>query len=228
MLSTSRALLLVVAAGLTLGACASTTRLNADGQRVEHPRLPTEQYVLRTEEQPQELQLAPHDYGLSTRQQEALRGYAAQWRAGTGGDVLIEASSQGGDNAYITSHAAAEALQAHGVPADAIRIIGYTADAAAPIRLSFLQPEATVDRCGRSWDNLASTGANIEPVNFGCAFTANRAVMIANPADIVRPRDMTPVDGARRQTVLDKYRAGQVTTSERDEQASGAVSTAVQ
>lgn len=231
MLSTSRALILALAAGLMLSACASSTRLNADGEKVAHPRLPTEQYVLRTDEQPRDIYLAPHDYGLSARQQEALSAYAAQWRAGGVDDVVIAAPTTGGDNAYLTSHAAADALQARGVPAEAIRIIGYNPDPADPapaIRLSFLQPEAVIDRCGRGWDNLAKTGANIEPVNFGCAYTANRAAMIDNAADISRPRDMTPIDAARRQTVIDKYRAGQVTSSERDDQANGSVSTAVQ
>lgn len=228
MLSTSRTLLLTVAAGLLLGACATTTRVNADGERVELPRLATEQYALRTEDEPLELLLAPHDYGLSARQQEALGDYAAQWRAGGVGDVVIEAASLGGDNAYLTSHAAAQALETYGVPANSIRIIGYDAQAEAPIRLSFLQPEAAIDRCGRTWENLARLGSDKTPVNFGCAMTANRAAMIANPADIIRPRGMTPADAGRRQVVLDKYRAGQVTSSERDEQASGAVSTAVQ
>ena len=38
---------------------------------------------------------------------------------------------------------------------------------------------------------------------------------------------MTPADGLRRATVLDKYRQGQVTSSERDKQAAGTVSNAV-
>lgn len=230
MLSTSRTLLFTVAAGLLLSACGTTTRTNADGERVPLATLPTEQYSLRTEDAPAELALTQHDTGLSLRQQDAVRDYAAQWHAGGAGagEIVIEGPTDGGDVAYRMSHATAQALEAYGVPASAIRIAGYRDQPNAPIRLSFLAPQAAVERCGRAWDNLVSIGPDKESVNFGCAMKANTAAMIANPADIVQPRDMTPADSTRRGVVLDRYRAGQVTSSQRDEQASGRVATAVQ
>ena len=62
--------------------------------------------------------------------------------------------------------------------------------------------------------------------NFGCANTANIAALIANPADLIAPRDVRiRRDAARRETVLTKYRQGQITSTPKDEQASGVVST---
>jgi pilus assembly protein CpaD len=67
---------------------------------------------------------------------------------------------------------------------------------------------------------------DVQP-NFGCAVTANMAAQIANPADLARPQHATPADAARRSLVLDKYRKGQITSSEKDDQAKGVVSDAI-
>ena len=50
---------------------------------------------------------------------------------------------------------------------------------------------------------------------------------MANPEDLIQPRNSTPVDAQRRTTVLGKYRAGELTASAREEQATGIVSKAV-
>jgi pilus assembly protein CpaD len=57
--------------------------------------------------------------------------------------------------------------------------------------------------------------------------TANLAAQVANPEDLLGPRDETPIDSGRRATVLDKYRKGEVTSSAKDEQSNGVVSKAV-
>lgn len=44
--------------------------------------------------------------------------------------------------------------------------------------------------------------------NHGCATQQNLAAMVAQPSDLLRPRAETPVDAARRQTNLTRYRAG--------------------
>jgi pilus assembly protein CpaD len=54
--------------------------------------------------------------------------------------------------------------------------------------------------------------------------TANMAVQIANPADLAHPRASTPIDMQRREVMLDKYRKGQVTSSDKDDQAKGVIS----
>ena len=51
---------------------------------------------------------------------------------------------------------------------------------------------------------------------------------LALPVDqVARPRGLDPADAGRRMTVIDKYRKGEKTGAEHDEQASGAVSNAV-
>lgn len=217
-MSLSRTLSLTAClAALALGACAT----GVDPANADRPiaRLPTEQYPLTVDEQPTELLLAPHNFGLSPAQRAAISDYGRQWGANSTTEVVIEAATGGGADAYNTSQAAAELLSAQGV---SVRIVGYDAGVGAPVRLSFLYAEAHVEECNRSWDRLTATHANQPGKNFGCALSANRAAMIADPADIVRPRAEDPVDAGRRQIVTEKYRRGEVTTSAKDDQ--GAVS----
>lgn len=223
-MSSNSRLSLIAAAGLAslLAACVSPTDVALE--KKPPPRTPTEQYSVKTVDAPQELLFAPRMDGLSPAQQEALAHHSRIWAEEGVGGILIEAPTDGGEAAGNTAQAAAEAMTSLGVPAEAIRIVGYNADPRAPVRISFNRPEALVEDCNRSWDRLTATHANRPYANFGCTTKANLAAMIANPADIDAPRAMQPGDAARRQVVLDKYRAGQVTSSERDDQAQGAVS----
>ena len=55
----------------------------------------------------------------------------------------------------------------------------------------------------------------------------NLAAMIADPSDLVGTQKMDPADVGRRSIVLTKYRNGEKTSSERSDDASGAISKAV-
>jgi pilus assembly protein CpaD len=57
--------------------------------------------------------------------------------------------------------------------------------------------------------------------------TANLAAQVANPEDLVSPRDQQPVEASSRETMYDKNRKGEATGSKRDDKASGAVSQVV-
>ena len=62
----------------------------------------------------------------------------------------------------------------------------------APLRLSYLQYIAEGPACGRWPTNLARQKDNLNYDNFGCAQQRNLAAQIANPADLIGPRSMTP------------------------------------
>jgi len=73
--------------------------------------------------------------------------------------------------------------------------------------------KAVTPRCG-VWPNDTSSGLeNDHYHNFGCASQQNFAAMIANPADLVRPREMAPSHGARRAKVISDYGQGNDTKS---------------
>lgn len=225
----SRALiktLAVLVAFASLSACASKVP-----GRIDKAETPTEHFPLTAKEQPHEIALAIHANGVSTTQAAALSGFVEDWRMAGGGIITIQAPVAGADPALAgrMGDFVTDALIAIGVDQSAIQLLGYDAQgsAVAPIRVSYQALEAVVAPCGLKWGNLSSSATNQVQQNFGCAVTANMAAQIANPADILAPQGLTPVDAGRRQTVIDKYRKGELTASAKDEQAQGVVSNAV-
>lgn len=218
---------LILLAGLALTACA-TDQADLAGP---NPITPTERFAIEVKQHPEELRLAAHPQGISPNQGDALTEFARRWSAGDGGPITLQSPSHGGDPqaAYRTTVDARDFLIAKGVDPAKIRIVGYDAggDHEAPVVVGFTTTVAKGPECGQSWDNLSATGQNREYENFGCAVTANMAAQIGNPGDLIAPRAMDPTDAARRQVVLDHYRKGETTSTAKDEQANGAVSTAV-
>jgi pilus assembly protein CpaD len=191
---------------------------------------PTEQFAIKVTSHPDEIMLAPHADGLSQRQADAVADLVDRWRDLGDETITIQSPSAGGGEVYRATTAVQHALLGLGVLPDQIHLTGYDAAArpGAPIVVGFERYEAKGPQCGRSSKSYTQTTSNRPTENFGCAVTANAAAMIANPADLVHPRTMDEADAARRETVLSKYRNGQVTSSAKDEQAAGTVSTAVQ
>ena len=98
----------------------------------------------------------------------------------------------------------------------------------APVLAGFETLQAYVPQCGREWSSFRGSASNQANTNFGCATTANMAAQIANPRDILRPRDMTPPDGNRRATIFDNYRAGEATSAAQEPLVGQAVAQAVE
>jgi pilus assembly protein CpaD len=213
---------------LALGACATD-----DSKPTAHsePLTPTERYSIEVAPAPVELQLAAHANGLSAAQTAALDDFVGRWEAGDRSQITIKAPEHGSDpaGAYRIATDTHDYLVAQGVDAAAVRIVGYDAanDPRAPIRVGFMRYEAHGPQCGQSWENLADVRSNHEYEEFGCAVTANVAAQLADPEDLLHPRTMTPPDAERRENVLGKYRTGDTTSTNKDTQANGAVSTTV-
>jgi len=212
-----------LATGLT--ACASNpTKLAA-----APPATPTQQYKIAVTREPDEILLAPHADGLSARQAAAVDDFFARWREAGGKVVLIVTPTAGGADAYRTAAAVEARLEQQGVDPAQIELVGYDAGPGpGPIKVSFQRYRAVGPQCGRSWTNLTHTIDNEVDPNFGCATTANLAAMIANPEDLVHPQTTTDPDPVRRNVVHDEYRMGTPTSTAADEQANGAISSAVQ
>lgn len=98
-------------------------------------------------------------------------------------------------------------------------------DASAPIKVAYARFQAEAPECGQWPDNLAHDPKNLPYANFGCASQRNLAVQIANPADLLGPRTMTPPSAERRDTVYERYVKGQSTTAAKSgDERLGAVS----
>jgi pilus assembly protein CpaD len=220
------ATIVVLLGGLCLGACASE-RAVSDLESVT----PTEQFAIEVQSEPVTLQLAPHRRGASRDQARALADFARQWSDASGGAIAIQTPARDGDPAaaYRTASDARDILLAQGVPPARVRIVSSGPDRAGSpvIVVTYAHYKAKGSDCGAAWDNMGVTGDNRPYGNFGCAVTANFAAQVADPADLMAPHDLDPPDATRRQWVIDNYRRGLPTASAKDEQANGAVSTAV-
>ena len=215
---------------LALAAALSACTSAPTGQAIVG-RTPTEQWKAQMASQPEEIRLAVRAQGLSANQASALTGLAQSWR-GAGAAELVVQAPVGGPEPDAVSRSGENArsfLVEQGVPAGQIRLVGYDAkgDARAPLIVGFMSHAVAIPACGRSWTNIAHSMTNQPQPNFGCAVTANMAAQVADPADLATPRTMDPADAQRRAVVLDKYRKGELTSSEKDENATGAVSQVV-
>lgn len=85
--------------------------------------------------------------------------------------------------------------------------------APAPVVVSY-RTLRTVPMDCREQGDLSHTFNNQPYSNYGCFQSANLAVMIEDPRQLIQPYDTTVPDSQRRQTVYDKYIEGEVTASD--------------
>lgn len=164
---------------------------------------------------------------LAPSERSAIEGFAAAYRQRGHGPLTISTPS-GSPNAGAAAVALSDVRDI--LAENGVTSFAYTpyrasgADNGAPLILSYKQYVAKPTACGDWSVNYAYDPSNRLAPNHGCATQNNLAAMVADPADLVGPKTMTPADAGRRNTVLEKYRAGEATATQRSEQDSGAVS----
>lgn len=223
----SRALGVVSLAGAVtlLAACATQPGEPGAGQ----PLTPTSRYVLQVEPGVDRIALAVRPDGVSHNQNAALSDLTHRFAMSGAPRVVVEAPGGNDPAAAAFAWAARDAVAALGVPMDRIVVAAYAApDPRAPVLVGFETLRAHVPQCAGRIGDLARNASNEPDTGFGCAVTANMAAQIANPRDIVIPRDMTAPDAPRRATVLDAYRIGEVTSAELEPLVEGRISEAVE
>lgn len=216
---------------LALGACATDGGQGPKAAADPPPITPSERYSIQVDPSPMELKLGVHETGLSANQADALRDFVSRWMQTDRAPITIKAPEHGPAQAavYRTVTGARDFLVAEGIDPALVQIVSYDAnDAAAPVVVGFIRYHARGPQCGRQWEDLSKDYQNSGYAEFGCAVTANIAAQIAEPADLLHPRDMDAPDAQRRAAVLDNYRKGVATSTAKDAQANGAVSTTAQ
>ncbi|RXF73644.1 CpaD family pilus assembly protein [Hansschlegelia zhihuaiae] len=208
-----------VAGALALGGCNFNNRIVND----PYPTTVSQRHPIVLAEGSERLDLpigagAP---GLTPRQRADLRAFAAAWRTDGRGPIGVMTPT-GGEGAHALP-AIRATLAAAGVPSTQIVSRRYPADGdeVALVKLGYVKLKAKVPhKCGYWPEDLGYGGAdmygaseNREYWNFGCATQANLAAQVADPEDLARPRAETPIYAARRQTVIEKHRAGEDTTT---------------
>lgn len=167
--------------------------------------------------------------GLTDAERKEVANFADAYKAYGHGPLAV-ATPSGSSNTTSAMNVLVEVrdvLNEKGVPTDKISYAPYqasSADSEAPLILSFRRYVAKASPCGDWSTNYADDPSNGVPPNFGCASQNNLAAMIADPADLVTPRTMTPADAQRRAVVFGKYRNGDITATTRNADDSAAVS----
>jgi pilus assembly protein CpaD len=159
--------------------------------------------------------------GLSPAQAAKVSDFLARYRGrDSGNSKLVIAVPTGSPNEGAAMRAVAhmrQLISEYGFSDSDIAMQPYNGGrhASAPIRFAYLRYVAEGPECGRWPTNLAEEPRNLPFPNFGCATQHNLAAHIANPADLLGPRTMTPADGERRNQVMERYREGRTTVSDK-------------
>lgn len=178
-----------------------------------------------------EMPVDPRDSGLTWAQLELIEALAGEYKArGHGPFVISYPQNAGNAEAAISAIADVRtALYGHGLDWRQIAGGAYEAGgyAQAPLIISFTRYRALPPQCDGRWTDVRNTGAGRGWGDFGCATEQNLAAMVADPRDLVSARTLDDPDAARRQNVIDQWRRGENTASQRSAGESGTVSRAV-
>jgi len=215
---------LLAAVSLATLALAGCKHIDNPGTRVAGWALvnPSHRHPILVSQKPTTLtfNIARGSEGLTPRQRAQLLNFFDHYRATDAGNTrLMIAAPSGGRNEVAAINAVRDiryVLSREGV-ADSNMIVEayHSEDRSPPVRVSYLRYVAEAPKCGDFSTNLAHQPTNLPYPNMGCATQRNFAAQIANPADLITPRNMTPRSSERRDTVFNKYVKGDATTTEK-------------
>ncbi|KQT44504.1 hypothetical protein ASG43_14310 [Aureimonas sp. Leaf454] len=210
-------LALLVGAALLVG-CADRHSIEVgsipDDYRSRHP------IVVAESEKTLDIPIVSSEVRLPIASRDRVADFARRFkRSGSAAiRVLLPSGSANAPAAESASQGVLTALKREGVGSSRVLVQSYDAtglQGPAPIRLSYATLTAQTEPCGRWPEDLGSTHENKNYFNFGCASQQNLAAQIADPRDLLGPRGEGEIDAERRTVVLDDYRQGRVTASDR-------------
>lgn len=156
--------------------------------------------------------------GITEDEQARLNTFFDDYLAAGGGPLSITASDRIDGRAAAVRRAervASYAIHRGLLPQELDVRVGPTPDG-QPVVLSYQRYSLRPQNClGDAYEDSTANYRNLPHSRFGCATQANLAAMLSNPADLAMRRTETPADAQRRNLVIQAYRAGQVTDSQR-------------
>lgn len=147
---------------------------------------------------------------MSFAEKEVVRGFLGNYDMSGGGAITILVP-EGRGNQGAAGHAANQIMAlAHerGLGARTM-ISGYSAPAghaAPPVLVTYGAMTASAGPCGKWDEDILPASENKQYGNFGCAVQNNLAAQVANPMDLLHPRQTGPIDAADRDKVIGDYR----------------------
>jgi len=215
-LKTMQRLSAVAAIALLTAGCAGRDSITVgsvpDDYRTNHP------IVISEKEKTVDIPVGVADRSMSRMQKAAVDGFIAGYDR-SAAPVVNVMVPHGSGNAIAASNVSAglvKRLRAAGVPEGRILHQPYEASQygdSAPIRLAYADMRASTGPCGRWPDDMLETTQNRHWANFGCSYQNNIAAQIANPADLLGPRQPGDIDAQNRSHAIDQYRQRGVAAS---------------
>ena len=154
---------------------------------------------------------------------ERVKAFADTWKSRGYGSIGV--SAEGSPAADRAAYAVRDILAGAQVGPDALRFSARRDGAGSgpsSVVLSFMTDSAVAESCDGLWDeNIGEAPRNMPWPDFACASQRNLAALIEDPRDLLRPRHEDPADAMRRGIVLDKYRKGEPTASQKDQSQEG-------
>jgi pilus assembly protein CpaD len=177
---------------------------------------PSQRHPILVSQQPHKMtvRVARGDHGLSPAQRASVIDFLTRFKVADGGNSkLVISVPSGSANEISAMKAVADMrpiLADAGFSESSVSIQPYYAenDPQPPVRVSYVRYVAEGPVCGQWPTNVADTSRNLNYEDFGCAQQRNLAAMVANPADLLGPRTMTPADANRRDDTYGKYIKG--------------------
>ncbi len=199
-----------IALAALLSGCANRDSITVgsvpDDYRTNHP------IMIAEKNQKVDIPVGAGDRGMTGYQRDTLLGFLDGYDR-TAAPALTIAIPLGSANeaaALVAGRDFARVAAASGINRKRIVMTSYqsaSAEASAPVRVSFVAVRAQTDKCGRWPEDLLQTSDNRHYADFGCSYQNNLAAQMANPSDLLGPRKMTDIDAENRGKVIDVYRA---------------------
>jgi len=200
-----------LAALLIAGSCAAPTN---DGDGLMADPIANHPIAVEPSYRSVRLPFSATDAGLMPDDAAHFSVFVSEYLNSGNGAISITAPSGGDANSAIGYFG--ERLASMGVPRDRI-LVGTRPDAGdGRIEIGYMAYAAHVEACGQDWSkDWADTADNQPPPNFGCSVQHNLAAMVADPRDLIEPRQMDASDATRRATVTGHYEKGEVTQADK-------------
>lgn len=160
---------------------------------------------------------------LGSNETMQLEEFAQDYQAHGNGTLTLSAP-RGPDSSETIEYFASQLLQL-GVPRE--RLLVGTHDAGpgdGRVEIGYVSYVAHTEPCGNWTQDATDTEDNLPMPDFGCSVQHNIAAMVADPRDLVSPREMSPADATRRNAVVKQYETGKTTSADKTSAQSGAVS----
>jgi pilus assembly protein CpaD len=186
---------------------------------------PEERHPILVSEEPatHAIRVARGSNGLTPHQRARVADFIGRYRAADAGNSRLSiAVPSGAANEIAALKAVADVRHIasdFGIDESRIAIRPYSSHRSgdAPLRVSYTRYVAEAPACGDWSTNLADDRRNLPYPNLGCATQRNFAMQVANPADLIGPRTMTPAIAERRDVRWEKFKQGDATVAKRDQ-----------